>query len=133
MGEEAGKKPKVEGKKKPHWVAKKQEPKRAAFKAPTAGLEDKFFTVGDSRDAANYEEVRKAVANHASLLFKTCGPEAREAIEKGTTPTFDEPTDPVLSGQDPPTIADIKARRKWEVEYDSFVKREESWNKEVKK
>ena len=77
--------------------------------------------------------MRKAVANYTGILVKTCGPEAREAIERGIVPTFDEPTDPVVSGQDPPTLADQKAMRKWEVEYDSYVKRQESWDKEVKK
>lgn len=51
MGEDGKKQPKVEGK-KPHWVNHKKHrsagEKRSAFRAPTLGLEDKFFTVGDS-------------------------------------------------------------------------------------
>lgn len=108
------------------------ERKQSAFKAPTQGLEDKFFTVGDARDAANFEEVRKEIGGYAGRTFKYCSPEARLAIEQGVAPTFDEPTDPTLSGADPPSIADIKAKRKWELEYDAYLKRQLLWDNEFK-
>jgi hypothetical protein len=122
MGDDPGRKPKVEiGKRTNKHYGKRHrsdniDRKPSAFKAPTSGLEDKVFTVGDARDAANFEEVRKAIGNYAGITFKYCGPEARAAIERGVAPTFNEPTDPQTSGADPPTIADIKIKQKWEVD-----------------
>lgn len=119
MGEAAADKPKVDGK-KPRWVHHRNRgsgTQKKAFKAPTPGLEHLVFTVGDAKDAANYDDVRKAVANYAGINFNSCAAQARQAIESVTNPVFVKPPEPTVSGSVPPTRADRNAEKLYEVQF----------------
>jgi hypothetical protein len=135
MGESAGKpKVKVEGK-KPHWNQQRkrssEQPKKG-FKAPTPGLEHVYFTVGDAKDAANYDDVKRALANYAGINFKYCGTQTRQAIEKVAEPSFNKPAYPTYSGSTPPTPADEELKMKWEIDINAFFKRQSLWDEEYK-
>ena len=74
MGEGEDVKPKLErsgGQRRgQRWQRRRNTPAKKEFKAPTPGLEHMIFRQGGAADAAEYEEVRKALAKHAGTTFK---------------------------------------------------------------
>jgi predicted Fe-S protein YdhL (DUF1289 family) len=118
MGEEA--KPKVAARKK-QWQRQPRpiQTKAAEFKAPTSGLEDKVFKVGDAKDAADFADVKKAIGRYCGVNFKSGGNMAQQAIEKLVEPTIEDP-------KDPPS-GDKKAELIWQFDLEEALKKKKAW------
>jgi hypothetical protein len=123
MGEEV--KPKVAAaRKQGHWQRRpKPANATAAFKAPTQGLEDKIFKIGDAQDAADFTEVKKAIGRYCGVNFKVGGSLAQQAIEKLVEPTIEDPEDP--------PAGDVKAELIWKLDLEEAHKKKRIW-KDVK-
>eukprot|EP00956_Cyclotella_meneghiniana_P035517 scaffold115573_cov38-Cyclotella_meneghiniana.AAC.1 len=130
MGEGADPpKPKVAAPRKPYWQMKRAAAKKEAeqFSAPTQGLEKVYFTVGSAKDAVQFVEVKKKLAQYACLNFRHGNDLAQEAIENMTLPTIVDPGDsPVLGAN--PTGAEIRAKADWEDAYEVFKLQRRAWN-----
>ena len=61
------------------------DPSATEYQAPTVGLEDQVFTIGSTKDAANFE-----------LLKWSDGADSAMAFETLTEPMHDEPAKPVM-------------------------------------
>ncbi|KAL7504016.1 hypothetical protein ACHAXN_001720, partial [Cyclotella atomus] len=126
MGEER-KIPKVEEKgKRPFYPRNNNVTKKDAFKAPTSGLESMIFKQGTAKDAAQFVETKKALAKHVGATFKYGNNMAQRAIDRLEAPTLDEPTDPMVQSN-PPTAAELKDFKRWELEYDDYRRDVRAW------
>lgn len=62
-------------------------------------------------------DVKKAIGQHVGVTFKLGGSMAQIAIENLKDPNIIEPAD-LTPASSPPTPAEIKAQKKWEIKYD---------------
>lgn len=51
------------------------------YKSPTLGLEYELFCVGQARDAAEFEEVKKKLARYVDVYFKLGASDAHCTVE----------------------------------------------------
>ena len=127
MGEEAGK-PKVEPARRPWHQRRRQTApvKKEKFKGPNDGLQDQVFRIGGAKEAAEFVEVKKAISRHVGIHFKVGNNMAQAAIENLVNPTIEEPADPPAPSN-PPTIQDRKAEKRWEMEFETYMKQLRAW------
>ena len=90
------------------------------YRAPTPGLEKELFRVGQARDAAEFEEVKKKLARYVGVNFKHGASDAQRAVESLEVPDLREP-------EDPPQTASPVELKKWEAAYDEYRKSKKSW------
>ena len=90
------------------------------YKAPTPGLEKELFRVGQARDAAEFEEVKKKLARYVGVNFKHGASDAQRAVENLEEPNLREPEDPA-AGASPVEL------KKWEADYDDYRKNKKAW------
>ncbi len=81
------------------------------YKAPTPGLEKELFRVGQARDAAEFEEVKKKLARYVGVNFKHGASDAQRAVESLEVSDLREPEDPAAD-------ASPVELKKWEANYD---------------
>jgi hypothetical protein len=118
-------KPKVEGRKNHRWQNNKKRggenrPKQEKYRAPTPGLEDRVFTVGTAKDAANFLDVKKDLARWVGVNFKIGSSMAQSAIEDLVEPSIVRPNDLGAS----PTQMETKI---WELDFEKFYKKQSAW------
>ena len=75
-------------------VAAEKAPVATEYRAPTAGLEDKVFTIGSTLDAAKFETVKEELGKHFATQSWSDGADAAIAFETLVEPEYDEPTEP---------------------------------------
>ena len=135
MGEGENK-PKVEGgrsqhhSKKPTWGARQANEKKllAPFRAPTVGMEETFFTIGSTRDAAKFEETKLKLSRYIQANWKEGGADIGRALEDLIVPDYEEPMDPT-----PEQEASKVFMVKWEGLYKAYKRNKDQWNENVKK
>jgi hypothetical protein len=118
-------KPKLEGKKPNRWQNNKRRggenrPKQEKYRAPTPGLEDRIFTVGTAKDAANFIDVKKDLARWVGVNFKIGSSMAQAAIDDLVEPNITKPRDLGAT----PTQMETKI---WELDYEKYYKRLSAW------
>ena len=64
------------------------------YRAPTAGLEDKVFTIGSTLDAAKFETVKEELGKHFATQSWSDGADAAAAFENLTETMYEEPMEP---------------------------------------
>ena len=64
------------------------------YRAPTAGLEGKVFTIGSTLDAAKFETVKEELGKHFATQSWSDGADAAAAFETLTEPAYEEPIEP---------------------------------------
>ena len=69
-------------------------PVATEYRAPTAGLEDKVFTIGSTLDAAKFETVKEELGKHFATQSWSDGADAAMAFEMLIEPQYDEPDEP---------------------------------------
>eukprot|EP00956_Cyclotella_meneghiniana_P039152 scaffold166732_cov36-Cyclotella_meneghiniana.AAC.1 len=107
-------------------------PKKEKYKAPTPGLEHLVFTIGTAEDATNFTKVKDGLAEYVggSGRYKYRTEFAVNAVNDLVEPTFVEPADPPARAANP-TIADEKARMRWDEEFKQYLADERAW-KDIK-
>eukprot|EP00956_Cyclotella_meneghiniana_P026461 scaffold57247_cov37-Cyclotella_meneghiniana.AAC.7 len=132
MGEEHERKVDPKGGKKFYRRRGATAPKQEKYKAPTPGLEQLVFTIGTAEDATNFTKVKDALAEYigGSGKYKYGTEYAVNAVNDLVEPTFVEPADPIPKS-DPPTVAEIKAHKRWDEEFAQYLANERAW-KDVK-
>ena len=77
--------------------AAEKAPVATEYRAPTAGLEDKVFTIGSTLDAAKFETVKEELGKHFATQSWNDGADAAMTFETVTQPSYiksDEPDPP---------------------------------------
>ena len=74
--------------------AAEKAPVATEYRAPTAGLEDKVFTIGSTLDAAKFETVKEELGKHFATQSWSDGADAAMAFETLVEPEYDEPIEP---------------------------------------
>ena len=69
--------------------------------------------MGQARDAAEFEEVKKKLARYVGVNFKHGASDAQHAVESLEVPDLREPKDPAAD-------ASPVELKKWEANYDDF-------------
>jgi hypothetical protein len=118
-------KPKLEGKKPNRWQNNKRRggencPKQEKYRAPTPGLEDRIFTIGTAKDAANFLDVKKDLARWVGVNFKIGSSMAQAAIDDLVEPSIVKPRDLGAT----PTQMETKI---WELDYEKYYKKQSAW------
>ena len=72
------------------------DPSATEYQEPTVGLEDQFFTIGSTSDAAKFESVKEELGKHFATQSWSDGADAEMAFENLTEPMYDEPVEPVV-------------------------------------
>ena len=76
--------------------------------------------MGDARDAAEFEEVKKKLARYMGVNFKHGTSGVQHAVESLEVPGVHEPKDPAADA------SPVKLK-KWEANYDDFRKNKKAW------
>ena len=66
-------------------------PVATKYRALTARLEDKVFTIGSTLDAAKFERVKEELGEHFATQSWSDGADAAMAFEMLVKPQYDEP------------------------------------------
>ena len=102
-------------------------------------MEDQVFTIGSTKDAANFELVKEELVKQFATQSLSDGADAAMAFETLTEPTYDEPAEPVIleqfynykdnSVEDPEY--EIKSLR-YLMHLSTYTRNHNEWSKNVK-
>ena len=104
---------------KPTWGARQANDKKllAPSNTLTLGMEEIFFTIVSTRDAAKFEETKLKLSRYIQANWKEGGADVGMALENLIMPDYEEPMDPT-PGQEMSKVFMIK----WKGLYKAYKK-----------
>ena len=96
--------------------------------APTVGMEEIFFTIGSTMDAAKFKVTKLKLSRYIHANWKEGRADVGRALKDLMAPDYKEPMDPT-----PEQEANRVFMIKWEGVYKAYKRNKDQWDENVKK